>query len=133
MQKHQIEINLTRLKEIVGEYWDKENKDKYFRTYENKEGKSITVLTADLNMTEPKYAEKKDGSRIESATAVLHETGFAQVSEKVGEEWRNENFASVKRWIDKVDTTPPVDEGEKMFNELGSKDDGVINASDIPF
>jgi hypothetical protein len=123
MQKHQVEINLTKLKEIVGKKWGSENKDKFFRTYTDKSGVVNTILTADLNLTEPKYATKGDGSKIESDKAVLHDTGFLQVSEKVGDEWENANFGNLKQWVDKVDTTPP------------SRHDGVddINPEDIPF
>ncbi len=121
MQKHQVEINLTKLKEIVGKKWGSENKDKFFRTYTDKNGVENTILTADLNLTEPKYATKADGSKIESQTSVLHDTGFLQVSEKVGDEWENANFGNLKQWADKVDTTPP------------SQANDDINPSDIPF
>jgi len=110
MQKHQVEINLTKLKEAVGKYWGHENKDKYFRTYTDQSGVEQTILIADCNITDPKYATKKDGSKIESETSVLHDTGFMQISEKVGEEWTNTNFASLKRWVEKVDTTPPTEQ-----------------------
>lgn len=123
MDKHQIEIDLTVLKQIVAEYWQNpEKKEKYFRSYQDSNGTTHNIITADLCLMTPKYAEKGDGSKIESETAILHNTGFAQFSEKQGEEWVNKNFARVKKWIDKVDTTPPqpVETQE-------------INPDDIPF
>jgi len=121
MQKHQLEINLTKLKEVVGKKWNGANKDKFFRTYTDKNGVENTILIADCNVTEPKYKTKSDGSKIESDKAILHDTGFLQVSEKNGDQWENENFGSLVRWIDKVDTTP--------------QHDGVdeINPEDVPF
>ena len=123
MKKHQLEINLTALKKIVAEKWNSADKDKFFRSYENKAGEKQDILIADLCMPEPKYVEKADGTKVESDTAVLHNTGFAQVSEKVGEDWKNDNFANLKQWKDKVDTTPPAKE----------ESSDAINPDDIPF
>ena len=116
MQKHQVEINLTKLKAVVGKKWAGSNKDKFFRTYTDKNGVENTILIADCNITEPKYKTKGDGSKIESDKAVLHDTGFLQVSEKNGDQWENETFGNLVRWIDKVDMTPP-DEQTQLTNE----------------
>ena len=108
MKKHNIDIDLTVLKEIVATLWQNpEKKEQFFRTYEDKNGKTHNILKAEIALFGPKYAEKADGSKIESETAILHSKGMAQVSEKNGEEWVNHNFARLQQWIDKVDTTPP--------------------------
>jgi hypothetical protein len=134
MQKHQLEIDLTVLKELVGKYWASDSKDKRFRTYEDKNGKSHTIFTTDLLITEPKYKTKGDGSKIESDRAVLHDTGFAQVSEKNGDDWENFNFARLSRWIDKADTTNQI---SKNVDKADGTDiqypEDEINPEDIPF
>jgi len=124
MNKHQIEIDLTVLKELVIKYWTSEAKEKYFRSYTDKNGKLHNIITAELCLPEPRYAEKADGSKIESETSVLQNTGFCQISEKVGDEWMNQNFARLQQWVTKVDMTPP----NKQL-PIGE----TINPSDIPF
>ena len=107
MQKHLIDIDLTVQKELVAKYWRSDQKDKYFRSYVDKDGKTHNILRAEIAIFEPTYAKKGDGSKIESEKAILHDTGMAQISEKVNDEWQNYNFARLQQWIDKVDTTPP--------------------------
>lgn len=128
MIKHQIEIDLTVLKELVAKYWNSPSKEKRFKSFKDKTGKVHNLLVADLCMPEPRYAEKADGSKIETATSVLQDTGFVQLSEKVGDEWVNENFAKLKQWVAKVDTTPP----QAVKEEIQYPED-EINPADIPF
>lgn len=129
MIKHQIEIDLTVLKELVAKYWNSPSKEKRFKSYKDKTGKVHNLLTADLCLSEPRYAEKADGSKIETATSVLHDTGFAQLSEKVDDEWVNENFAKLKQWVAKVDTTNKL----KKEDQPAPQDEDVIDVDSIPF
>ena len=82
-------------------------------------------MSVDCILTEPKYKLKNDGSHIESDKAVLHSTGFVQVSHKDGEEWVNDTFGNLEKWVDKTDTTPPSDDYPTQEAE-------GIKASDIP-
>lgn len=122
MQKHNIDIDLTVLKELVAKYWQSEQREKFFRSYEDKDGKNHNILRAEIAIFEPKYATKADGSKIESESSVLHNTGVIQVSENVNDEWQNHNFGRLQRWITKVDMTPP-----------NKEDEDVINVDNIPF
>lgn len=133
MQKHQLEIDLTVLKELVTKYWKSEQKEKYFRSYTDKNGKLHNLMTTDLCLMTPKYALKGDGSKIETATRVLHDSGFAQVSEKVDGAWVNQNFAKLKLWMEKVDTTPPSHVRPTADNEVIEYPDDKLDENSIPF
>lgn len=128
--RHSLDIDLTKLKEVVKKYWSNpEDQKKFFHTYTDKDNVKHTILRAGLVMHEPKYSEKADGSKIESQSGVLHDTGFASVSKKVGDEYETVYFGDAKRWIDKVDTTPPQDDNQTSPDDGGN----TINVDDIPF
>jgi hypothetical protein len=126
MDKYISELNLTQLKELVKTYWTNPAlKEKMFRQYE-KDGVKQTILISEVAISKtPRKSKKGNGEAITTTdkTKTLYDSGVLQVSHKDGEQWVNNNFGYLKKWVEEsqVETTQPQ----------GSEDE--INPDDIPF
>lgn len=135
MEKYQVDINLTVLKEVVAELWsDPELKSKFFKEFENKDGKTQTILRAELPLFGEKVVLKGDETPVQSDTAVLNRIGHIQTSINKDGEWDNKKVADVTVWRDKdgVDQENNY-EARESKSEDDYTSDGEINVEDIPF